>query len=808
MRSIKTSILIVVSMMLVIALASCSGSSKNQLPIEPNIQSNDSQLSLGTEDTSGRSILAVYDAMIDPIAKTFTAAPAERIADYHFPLTQLYPNVLQIVGYGWTPNFWADIKLRHPYPGSGIDGYDPRVIAILPANPGVSFNYPNLNAIGNNKALYDPDGYTKLFDNLGGSIAGNTNPFKAYFKDQPYRVWSSTGVTQETQRWNLNLAGFGGSMQYKLVVDVSTNYPNPPTPGTDNAPEPVQIDAVIGDGLTSEGGDATIEVTLFDWQGQESIGDVKVEAPDIFNGIVLLQYDCPGPNPYEYVYTGTISNDFLAPEGAYKLFVSAHDKLNDILCIYDEFTVNVIYVSYNGNLIWAKRAGGSMYEDGYAVTTLSDNSTVVTGDFYAIATFGQSEPNETTLSSSGYLDIFIARYNLDGTLAWAKQAGGSMYDYGYDITTLSDNSIMVTGNIIDSATFGQGESNETTLITNGTYDIFIARYNPDGTLIWAKHAAGISDDSSNAVTTISNNSTVVTGYFYDTSTFGEDEPNETTLTSAGKSDIFIARYNPDGTIAWAKRAGGTTIEFGRALTTLSDNSIIAAGVFRGTSTFGEGEPNETILSTAGYSDIFVARYNPDGTLVWARQAGGTREDTGIAITSFSDNSFVATGYFSSTATFGQGEPNQTILTSAGNSDIFIARYNTDGMLVWAKQAGGTTGDAGNGITSLSDNSFVATGYFSSTATFGQGEPNQTILTSAGYADGFITRYNPDGSLAWAKRVGGLEIDIGYGITTLLDNTTVVTGDFSGSSTFGAGEPKETILWSTGLYDIFVARFEP
>jgi hypothetical protein len=135
--------------------------------------------------------------------------------------------------------------------------------------------------------------------------------------------------------------------------------------------------------------------------------------------------------------------------------------------------------------VWAKRAGGATgdpnyAEGGYGITTLSDNSTVVTGIFYESVTFGQGEPNQTVLTAAEWFDydIFIARYNPDGTLAWAKRAGGEITDYGYGITTLSDNSTVVTGYFTDSAIFGPNEPNETVLPSAGFEDIFIARYNP------------------------------------------------------------------------------------------------------------------------------------------------------------------------------------------------------------------------------------------------------------------------------------------------------------------------------------------
>jgi len=174
--------------------------SKAKSPVTPATDdsssiTNDLPESLNA-DVHNRSLLAAYDAVIDPVAKTFTVEPMNRSGDYHFPMSQIYRYALEITDYNWAPEFWADIKLIHPYPSTVIAGYDPRVIAILPANPGVSFNYPLFDVNGNNTVLLEPDGYTALYDVLGSSIIGNVNPFKAYFKDQPYRVWDGMGVTE------------------------------------------------------------------------------------------------------------------------------------------------------------------------------------------------------------------------------------------------------------------------------------------------------------------------------------------------------------------------------------------------------------------------------------------------------------------------------------------------------------------------------------------------------------------------------------------------------------------------------------
>ena len=338
MRSTRIILIIILLLGLPISLVACSGG-KSPLTPAADLTSNGGP-DLTGEALGNRSVVTVYDALIDPNTGMFTISLDERDLMKHVPLTQTNPNVLSITGYGFVPNFWANIRLSHPSPGNGINYFDPRVIAILPANNGVSFNYPAFNAKANNKVLMEPDGYTKLFDNLGTNITGNTNPFKAYFKSQPYRVWSNTGTTIETQRWDMNLSGFGGPLSFKLVVDVSTNTPNPPQPVTDNAAEPVQISASVGDGLTQSGGNANITVTLLDWQGNNGIGGVKVAAPDLFTGAANLFYSGPGLHPNEYIYTGTLKNRLGATAGEHHLLVLTWDQQTSV-AMFNEFPVYV-----------------------------------------------------------------------------------------------------------------------------------------------------------------------------------------------------------------------------------------------------------------------------------------------------------------------------------------------------------------------------------------------------------------------------------------------------------------------------------
>jgi hypothetical protein len=106
-------------------------------------------------------------------------------------------------------------------------------------------------------------------------------------------------------------------------------------------------------------------------------------------------------------------------------------------------------------------------------------------------------------------------------------------------------------------------------------------------LLWVTRAGGVETDESTGIATTERDS-YVTGRFRGTATFGEGEPNETTLTSAGGSDIFVAKYDRDGALLWATRAGGGSLDFRLGIATTERGDSYVTGAFEGTATFGQG----------------------------------------------------------------------------------------------------------------------------------------------------------------------------------------------------------------------------
>ncbi|TDI81908.1 MAG: hypothetical protein E2O79_07165, partial [Caldithrix sp.] len=461
------------------------------------------------------------------------------------------------------------------------------------------------------------------------------------------------------------------------------------------------------------------------------------------------------------------------------------------------------------DLIWARRAGGLSHDSGADIVVDASGNSYITGHFDESALFGVGEVNETTLHSAGSIDIFVAKYDANGLLLWAKQAGGSELGQGFGIAVDGSGNSYITGIFEGVATFGAGEANETTLTSAGSRDIFIARYNANAMLQWAKRAGGSnSNDHGLAIIVDASNNSYVTGFFNASATFGEGEANETTLTSAGSFDIFMVKYDADGLLLWAKEAGGLSFDFGAGISVDAFNNSYVTGVFEASPIFGRGEANETTLTSAGLGDIFVARYNAEGLLLWVKPAGGSEGErgSGIAVDA-SGNSYV-TGEFEGSATFGASGVNETTLNSTGATDIFVAKYNAAGLLLWVKSAGGSAGDEGSGIVVDASGSSYVTGEFEGSATFGAGEANETTLNTARPTGLFLANYDPDGLLLWAKKAGEGFAGFGFGVRVGLDasNNKYISGLFEGFMTFGTGETNETMLSSAGDSDIFVAKY--
>lgn len=360
-------------------------------------------------------------------------------------------------------------------------------------------------------------------------------------------------------------------------------------------------------------------------------------------------------------------------------------------------------------------------------------------------------------------------------------------------------------------TFG---STTLTSTTSGN-DIFVAKRSPGGQWLWAARAGSDAADRGTAIAVDAQGNVYLTGYFgYGsflvtvpnfTATFGS-----TTLTSAGRSDLFVAKLNAAGQWQWATRAGGTSDDGkgfgdneGAALAATPAGEVFVTGLNSGAFTYGS--PAQTSSLAAG---SFVAGLSTAGQWRWVQaiSPGASSLSTPHALAADAAGSVYLAGGFSGTRAFGS-----TSLTSAGSTDCFLARLDgSTGAYTWATRLGGTSTDEGYALAlDAQGNPHLAGNLGSRQATVGS-----TALNNAGRGL-FVTRFTPAGQYGWLA-VGSVSTPgniaaFGEAAALAVDPAGVVyvAGQFQGNLALGSLALSSTPD-ANGLAnsDLVVARLSP
>jgi hypothetical protein len=426
---------------------------------------------------------------------------------------------------------------------------------------------------------------------------------------------------------------------------------------------------------------------------------------------------------------------------------------------------------------WTKIAGGASVDKLTGITQDHSGNIFITGYFDSTIVFEGIQ-----LVSAGGTDVFIAKYDPDGVLLWAKQVGGQNDDYSSAISTDITGNCYVTGFFFVQGTFTTFGT--TTITQAGDADMFISKFTAAGVLLWVRNGGGKSEDAAFGISTDVSGNSYVTGYFSGTAVFGTFK-----IVSSGYSDIFIAKYDAGGNIVWVRSGGGSYQDEAYAVSTDVAGNCYVAGYFTGNSIFS-GVP----LSSAGYfdTDIILLKYNPSGLLVWARRAGGTANDIAYGLDMTSNGQVIVCGVYQGTKSFGEN-----ILNRIGGSSGFIAKFETNGKMSWVKNTNGNNFSEFRKVTSDRVGNIYVAGSIS-----GEVELEKTILTSAGEKDACVAKFDSKGTLLWMIQGGGNEDDGCMAISSDPVGNCYTGGIFSTSASFGK---MKVDGW--GQQDIFISRIK-
>ncbi|NUQ64345.1 MAG: SBBP repeat-containing protein [Pirellulales bacterium] len=335
-----------------------------------------------------------------------------------------------------------------------------------------------------------------------------------------------------------------------------------------------------------------------------------------------------------------------------------------------------------------------------------------------------------TATSVGRTDAFVMKVNSAGSMVWVRTLGTSMYAAAAGIGVDDAGNVYTTGHFSGSADFGSGRRSST-----GGRDVFVWKLNSTGNLVWARTLGGTQDDQGAAVALDQSGNVHLAGSFFGTVDF---DPGAGTsfLTSAGWDDVFVLKLDVNGNFRWVRRLGGTPTETAADIAVDPDGNVYTAGHFWGDGDFDPG-PGIATLSSAGEEDAFLSKLDSSGTHVWARRWGGPQSDRAMRLALGPDKSIYATGFFHGTADFDPGAGTVN-LTSAGQSDIFLATLDAAGGFVWAGRTGGSGADLGLGVAVDADGNVYTSGSFEGTVDFDPGAATFN-RTSNGGSDGFLSK---------------------------------------------------------------------
>ncbi len=451
---------------------------------------------------------------------------------------------------------------------------------------------------------------------------------------------------------------------------------------------------------------------------------------------------------------------------------------------------------------WATSGGGRSNSDGYtAIAKDASGNIYICGDFEGTKSFGSA-----SLTTVGFADAFLAKYNSSGVYQWSVQFSGTTFS-----SSVEAGGIMVdgSGNVYFCGNFSYTVTAGGNTYTNsgGNNDAIIAKYDPSGNFVWARQLGGNGNERITQARYYNNNIYVTGSY---SAAFTVGSVSFAAPTSAS-DDAFLLKLDINNSPQWGVKGGGTMDDRGLSLDA-GPGGIYYGGYFTGNANFGGTNLISGTVQGVYQSDWFIVKLTEAGTQTWAKDFGGNFGEQCMGISQDPFGGVFCIGNFYGSSIFGAG----MTLTEyspgnpAGNGDAFVCKLDAStGTCQWVRHIRCTTGDnneIGASISCDPGGSAYVIGSFNATTTFGNAA-NQTGPTLSATAnpgkDTYVGKYSTSGTLLWVVKVGGNNIDVGKSILWDANGYCTVAGNFSASITVATGM---VITAATASSSYYIARY--
>lgn len=398
---------------------------------------------------------------------------------------------------------------------------------------------------------------------------------------------------------------------------------------------------------------------------------------------------------------------------------------------------------------------------------------------------GSFEVDGNIVQSNGENDIYISKRSGE-TLVWTKTFGSIGQDEILALTHDNENNIYVAGSYLDSIRM------ETVVLTpkTGVRGHFIAKLSPLGALIWVKDVNSSGEQVIGEIVVDNSFNVYICGYFG-----GILQMDSIEMTANANSDLMVLQFSENGVLQQAYQAGISGNIWGRSITINSNNNRISvSGVFRGVVDFD----GEMIQTNTNDFDVFVAQFNEQLEIQWARKAGGVYEDNNSKIlTDDFDNVYVI-GDFQGVIRMDENIEITTM--GVQDNNLYILKYDKDGTPLLARSLGGSNIDITMDAVWSNTNQIAVIGSY-------QDRTNMENFDLVG--DGFYNMYtvgisSENGHVEWLEGLGSNNLILGNSLANT-NGQLVVGGSFLGSIVDGDEEVENANLFNGYLkyYDLLL-----
>lgn len=438
-----------------------------------------------------------------------------------------------------------------------------------------------------------------------------------------------------------------------------------------------------------------------------------------------------------------------------------------------------------------------------AGVTDDNGNLILTGHFNELVDF-DADTGVTNFYSDSITSCFIAKYDEQGALLFAKSWGGT--SESFVISTVRD----AAGNMyVSGLYYGPTDFDPGPAVNSGTYagsgDVYLSKFDPQGNLIWTNQFGGTGNDECFGLALEPSGNILLSGTFIGTVDF-DPGAGVHNLTSSGSSSGYLISITPAGTLDWAKHYDGL-VDIHRVAIDSTDN-IVLAGSYYGTFDFDTGAGVDTLSANMYYPSLFVSRLDSSGNYLSTVQMLGMPSPplTHALIADVEidhSGSIYLTGGFRGAFDF---DPNQgNLQTSAGVYDGFVVKLDPSMQLDWSYFFGSTQFDNTRSMVLSQDQSqLYITGSFDGTTSFNPASGSGT-MTSSGSYDAFYLNLDTAGNFGWVSGFGGSGTQVSHTLIPHPNHGFYAAGYFESFSWF-QNAILGTSMTANQFADGFIFRF--